>query len=342
MAEQKNHQRITAIVPAYNEAERIGSVLEVLTTYPDFQEVIVVDDGSTDNTAEVVKRYKVRYVRNKVNKGKGYAMDVGVKLARGDIIFFSDADMLGLSHRMIDEITSPVLDGEVDMFFGMCNRRVYYLHYLVVFIPLLGGERALTRALWRRLPDYYKASFKVEAGLNFYAKYYGRGFGYKIFKKLSQIAKEKKYGFWQGTKQRWAMMSNVVCAQFKLQFVDIPKTIQNIRTIIFLALQSLVGVILGLIVFVANYIPRSLNRILAFAEGLDGGFMLSLTRFFVYLVKMLSVNIIAIFGILIVAFNLTVFFFASKKLIDFLYRPSAKRAKNTLRQKIETVSQSSK
>ncbi len=338
MARQKNNQKITAIVPAYNEAERIGSVLDVLTKYPKFKEIIVVDDGSIDNTAKVVKKYNVRYVRNKVNKGKGYSMDVGVKLAKGDVIFFSDADVIGLTHNIINEITEPVLKGKLDMFIGMRSRQLYHLHYLVVFIPLLGGERALTKALWQKLPNYYKSYFKVEAGLNFYAKYYGKGFGYKVFKGLSQVVKEKKYGFWQGTKQRWGMMSNILCAQFKLQFVDIPKTIQNIRTNIFLALQSLAGVFLGLLIFVANYIPRSLNRLLYFSEGLNGSFTVSLARFYIYLVKILSVNIIAIIGIIIVAFNSAVLLFSLKKLVDFICSPSVKRAKNTLRQKVDTAS----
>jgi len=68
----KNNKNITAIVPAYNEAERISKVLEVLTTYKQFKEIIVVDDGSTDNTEEIVKKFNVRYIRNESNKGKGY------------------------------------------------------------------------------------------------------------------------------------------------------------------------------------------------------------------------------------------------------------------------------
>ena len=127
MGHKKTDKRISAIVPAYNEAERIGRVLDILTTYPDFKEIIVIDDGSPDGTEAIVRRYDVRYVKKKVNGGKGAAMDLGVKLAKGDVIFFCDADISGLTHKIIDQITCPVVNGEVEMFIGMRNRKIYFL-----------------------------------------------------------------------------------------------------------------------------------------------------------------------------------------------------------------------
>ena len=66
---EEARKRVTAIVAAYNEAPRIGAVLDVLTTYKGFREIIVVDDGSSDGTGNVIQKYDVTYVRNEVNIG---------------------------------------------------------------------------------------------------------------------------------------------------------------------------------------------------------------------------------------------------------------------------------
>src|SRR3989344_6020695 len=89
-----------------------------------------------------------------------------------------DADIIGLNHKIIDQITGPVLNKEVEMMIGMINRRIYYAKFILAFIPLLGGERALTKKLWLKIPRHFKNCFKIEAALNFYATYYGKGFGY--------------------------------------------------------------------------------------------------------------------------------------------------------------------
>lgn len=307
MGKGKDNKGITAIVPAYNEAERIGRVLDVLTGYPGFTEIIVVDDGSTDGTHEVVGQYGVHYARNLANRGKGYSMDVGVKLAKGDIIFFADADISGLTHRIIDEITKPVLDGELEMFIAMRNRKIYFLRHIIDFVPLLGGERALTKDLWEKLPNYYKYHFRVEPGLNFYAKYYGKGFKFNVFKGLSQVTKEKKYGFLQGTGHRWKLISSIVSAQLRLRFFDIPTVIRNRRVVLVRSLQSLSGVILGVLISVSAYIgPEDfIHRIVV--EGSREDPNSPLARFLLYLVNITDVGLIAVIGISLVIASVIVF-----------------------------------
>jgi dolichyl-phosphate beta-glucosyltransferase len=90
------------VIPAYNEAERLGStldaVLEYLRSQPWIAEVIVVDDGSRDETAQVAQMFarqnsNVRLVRNEINRGKGYSVLNGIQHACGDVIAFSDADL---------------------------------------------------------------------------------------------------------------------------------------------------------------------------------------------------------------------------------------------------------
>lgn len=89
---------LSVIIPAYNEAKRFGphlkSVLKYLNkNYPSF-ELIIVDDGSNDITAEIVRREKiVKLISYAPNRGKGYAIRAGVAIARGKLVLFMDADL---------------------------------------------------------------------------------------------------------------------------------------------------------------------------------------------------------------------------------------------------------
>ncbi|MFZ1008854.1 MAG: dolichyl-phosphate beta-glucosyltransferase [Candidatus Sulfotelmatobacter sp.] len=90
------------VIPAYNEGTRLGATLERILAYVRQQgwdaEVIVVNDGSRDNTAELVRGFAeknpiVRLVENPGNRGKGFSVRHGMLKARGDVVVFSDADL---------------------------------------------------------------------------------------------------------------------------------------------------------------------------------------------------------------------------------------------------------
>lgn len=90
------------VIPAYNESERIQSSLKKIVAFlskQDWQvEVLVVNDGSRDNTAEIVRQYAAEYsyirlIENPGNRGKGYSIRNGMLQATGDVVLFSDADL---------------------------------------------------------------------------------------------------------------------------------------------------------------------------------------------------------------------------------------------------------
>jgi glycosyltransferase involved in cell wall biosynthesis len=90
------------VIPAYNEGARLGATLEKVLAYVHAQkwdaEVIVVDDGSGDNTADIVRSFSekdgaLRLVENPGNRGKGYSVRHGMLNARGRMVLFSDADL---------------------------------------------------------------------------------------------------------------------------------------------------------------------------------------------------------------------------------------------------------
>ena len=94
--------RYSIVIPAYNEAARLGATLEKVLAYIHAQnwnaEVLVVNDGSRDSTAEIVRSFAardsaLRLVENPGNRGKGYSVRNGMLHARGTLILFSDADL---------------------------------------------------------------------------------------------------------------------------------------------------------------------------------------------------------------------------------------------------------
>ena len=113
-------RRITVIIPAYNEETRLPKVLEGI---PDFvDEVVVVDDGSSDGTYEVAKAFskkdgRIKAIRLEKNCGKGCAMREGIKHSSGDVVVFMDADG---QHRPeeIRNLVEPIVAGEADLVIG--------------------------------------------------------------------------------------------------------------------------------------------------------------------------------------------------------------------------------
>jgi glycosyltransferase involved in cell wall biosynthesis len=91
---QDSIKPLTIIIPAYNEARAIGPVLERLkTTCPELiEEIIVVDDGSTDNTAQIAEEVDVHVIRHSRNKGYGASLKTGIRAAHTDFVLTMDSD----------------------------------------------------------------------------------------------------------------------------------------------------------------------------------------------------------------------------------------------------------
>lgn len=117
--------RISVVIPVYNGAATIGRALDsVLAQHYSAHEVIVVDDGSQDQTAEVVRRYsgRVRYVRQD-NAGPSAARNYGVKLATGDWIAFLDADDWYYPERLARHARMIEVDPDLDFLVGNFDYR---------------------------------------------------------------------------------------------------------------------------------------------------------------------------------------------------------------------------
>ncbi|MFA5157573.1 MAG: glycosyltransferase family 2 protein [Patescibacteria group bacterium] len=121
------YQEFSAVVPAYNEAKRFPKVIRELLSIETLKEVILVDDGSSDETENVAsdfKKYeKFHYIKHKKNHGKGAALKTGLSKAKSEVILFLDADLENITNTKIKKIITPVLKDEVDVSRGAFRRK---------------------------------------------------------------------------------------------------------------------------------------------------------------------------------------------------------------------------
>ncbi len=211
------NEKVAAIVPAYNEAPRIAPVLRALCSVKELDEIIVVDDASTDDLYSVVNQFpKIKYMRNPMNRGKGPSMDAGVKATNASIILFCDSDLRGLQPMHIQKILRPVLQRRYDMYIGLCANR---MQKTVKAWALNSGQRAMKRSVWEKLPDFYKKGYRIETGLNLLVKYFGNGYGYETLA-YSQYIKEKKHGILIGSMMRRKMNLQILFTTLRFHLYD--------------------------------------------------------------------------------------------------------------------------
>jgi glycosyltransferase involved in cell wall biosynthesis len=110
---------VTIVVPVYNEEQTIRDLLSRLTRLEGIKkEIIIVDDGSTDNTPRILKEFpNLKIVRHEGNRGKGAALRTGLAYGDGDIFIVQDADLEYLPEN-IGMIIGPIVAGEADVVFG--------------------------------------------------------------------------------------------------------------------------------------------------------------------------------------------------------------------------------
>ena len=103
---------ISAIIPVFNEEKTVSKVIATLLMNHLIDEVICVNDGSTDKSMEVINQFegKIAIIDLQKNYGKGHALSVGIKRAKGEIVFFVDADLTNLSDDHISELLTPILN----------------------------------------------------------------------------------------------------------------------------------------------------------------------------------------------------------------------------------------
>ncbi len=169
---------VSIIIPAHNAAVCVGETVRAAAGCGLADEIIVVDDGSEDDTARVAGEAGATVARLSVNRGKGAALDHGASLARGEILVFLDAD-LGETAAEARRLVDPVREGRADMtvaVFPRPSRRGGFglvvgaarfglerLTGLRLLAPL-SGQRAMTRTVYAAVRPC-APGFGAEVGL---------------------------------------------------------------------------------------------------------------------------------------------------------------------------------
>jgi len=105
-------ERVSVIIPCYNEAKTLGTVIAEAKKSWLTQEIIVVDDGSVDGSAKIAEDAGAKLVQHRKNLGKGTAIMSGANAAKNSVLVFIDADFENFSHDVINKLAQPVIKNE--------------------------------------------------------------------------------------------------------------------------------------------------------------------------------------------------------------------------------------
>ncbi|MBC8134848.1 MAG: glycosyltransferase family 2 protein [Fibrella sp.] len=205
---------VCAVVPAYNEAGRIGTVLDTLASAPEIDAILVVDDGSSDDTYAVAsahgaakgKQAKVTVLRQQPNRGKGAAMVLGANHAQDfDALLFFDADLVGLSPAHVTDILAPVTSGQVVMALGVFRGGRGATTLAQKIAPNISGQRAIKRDVFLSVPALDTSGYGVELAITNHILSSGLPMTQVILNDVTHPMKEEKLGFLPGFFSRLKM-----------------------------------------------------------------------------------------------------------------------------------------
>lgn len=216
--------RFTCLIPAWNEGPRIGAVLAAVARHPRLDQVIVIDDGSTDDTAEVARGFGVTVLRTPGNFGKTQALLAGLAQASSSHLVLIDADLTGLTAADIDALIQPVIEGRA--LASLSLRGNAPRTWQALGLDYISGERVIPRSLidghqaaLARLPR-----FGFEVFLNRQILAQGGQVAVARWPNVASPAKSaKRGGLWQGIRGDAAMIRDI--------FATVPVT-ETLRQII--------------------------------------------------------------------------------------------------------------
>lgn len=202
--------KVSVIIPAFNEAATITGVILVVLTSQLVDEVIVVDDGSTDITAQLASKQGVKIISLPANKGKANAMFVGLRETMNDVVLFLDADLIGLQTQHIEDLVIPVITNEVKMTVGKFHSGEFWTTLSQHITPFLSGQRAIRKEALSGFENRKDLGFGIETALTLFFKKNNLAMKTVLLSNLKHVVKEKKFGLFKGFWLRLKMYSQII------------------------------------------------------------------------------------------------------------------------------------
>lgn len=234
---------ISCVICAFNEAPRIAAVLAVAAAHPLLHEIIVVDDGSTDNTADIVKLFpSIRLISYRVNRGKSFAMATGVAAAKYDHLMLLDADLNGLADEHITALATPVLSGEAEV--SLSLRQNSLVIFRAIGLDFVSGERVMRKELLTEALEEISGlpRFGVEVFMN--RKIIARRLAISVahWPEVTQSRKTEKLGYWKGIRAEWRMIADLLQVAYPVLLISQTYHLLSLRSNYARAVQAAVRV----------------------------------------------------------------------------------------------------
>jgi glycosyltransferase involved in cell wall biosynthesis len=196
---------IDVVMPARDEAGTVAANVAAARACRHVREVIVVDDGSLDGTAERAAAAGARVVRREAADGsKALAMAAGVGASDAEAILFVDADCTGLTGEHLDAICEPFMAGRCEMSIGSFDYG-WFWNPMVVRWPPLSGERVIWRWIWEAIPAERLEGYRIESRINQVIAESRFRTVNRTMAGVSHRTKRDKHGLVEGFRRTWWM-----------------------------------------------------------------------------------------------------------------------------------------
>lgn len=208
--------KICAIIPAYNEEKTIGQIIDTIKNVDCIDEIVVVSDGSEDETAQIAKCRKANVIELTENQGKGGAIKKGLEVTECDVVLFLDADLIGLNENHIMKLLEPVVKNECDMSIGLFSKGRASTDLAQIITPQLSGQRAVKKNIVDSIEKMELTGYGLEVALTKYAKKNNLVVKEIKLDNMTHVTKEEKYGFAMGFGKRMKMYWQI-CKGIKVE-----------------------------------------------------------------------------------------------------------------------------